>query len=362
MPRSQPSRADAALIGALAAQGLHASPYQLERWRAAGLLPRNRRHGLGRGRGSVSDFDETTLLCAIGLATQARQGRATIGGHVIERFAGGLPLPEATVRAAFSAELDLLAGKLAVDAAAGDDGWQARHDAAERIARNAALVDLQDLLDALFHAPERPLPSPAAEHAAAQTIAHTLAAGVEMTPDDLLQAFAVYKGSSEEDLADLVASQHATELAGDDRWDEVAEALSLNRYRELLQQVSLAELQRATAAIYTAWILQSFVLLVGVWMIAEPDKEKVPARLRRINAHTLRSLQADPMWRIWGRHLSLPRRAVLVKVLVLSGLGVLMAPGLLDAVEGYRDRLSDLARPTEGDQQRGSSERMRSAQ
>jgi hypothetical protein len=71
-------------------------------------------------------------------------------------------------------------------------------------------------------------------------------------------------------------------------------------------------------------------------------------------------LQADPMWRIWGRHLSLPRRAVLVKVLVL--LGVLMVPGLLDAVEGYRDRLSDLARPTEGDQQRGSSERMRSAQ
>jgi hypothetical protein len=108
----------------------------------------------------VSEFDETTLLCAIGLVTQARQGRATIGGHVIERFACGLPLPEATVRAAFSAELDLLAGKLAVDAAADDDGWQARHDAAERIARNAVLVDLQDLLGALFHAPERPLPSP----------------------------------------------------------------------------------------------------------------------------------------------------------------------------------------------------------
>jgi len=167
----------------------------------------------------VSDFDETTLLCAIGLVTQARQGRATIGGHVIERFACGLPLPEATVRAAFSAELDLLAGQLAVDAPADDDGWQARHDAAERIVRNAVLVDLQDFLDALFHAPERPLPSPAAERAAAQTIAHTLAAGVEMTPDDLLQAFAIYKGSSEEDLADLVADQRATELAGDDRWD-----------------------------------------------------------------------------------------------------------------------------------------------
>jgi hypothetical protein len=136
-----------------------------------------------------------------------------------------------------------------------------------------------------------------------------------------------------------VADQRTTELAGDDRWDEVAEALSLNHYRELLQQVSLAELQRATAAIHTAWILQSFILLVGMWMIAEPDKEKVPARLRRINADTLRGLQDDPMWRAWGRHMSLPRRAVLVKVLVLSGLGVLMVPGLLDAVEGYRDRL-----------------------
>jgi hypothetical protein len=116
-------------------------------------------------------------------------------------------------------------------------------------------------------------------------------------------------------------------------------------------QVSLAELQSATAATYTAWILQSFVLLAGMWMIAEPDKEKVPARLRRINAHTLRSLQNDPIWRTWGRHLSLPWRAVLVKVLDLSGLGVLMVPGLLDAVEGYRDRLSDLAQPTEGEKQ-----------
>jgi hypothetical protein len=62
-------------------------------------------------------------------------------------------------------------------------------------------------------------------------------------------------------------------------------------------------------------------------------------------------VQDDPMWRTWGRHLSLPRPAVLVKVLVLSGLGVLMVPGLLDAVEGYRDQLSDLAQPTEGEQQ-----------
>jgi hypothetical protein len=106
MPRSQPSRADAALLAALARQGLHASPYQLERWRATGLLPHNRRRGLGRGRGSISELDEHAVAGATILAWNARQGRRLIGGHVIERFAIGLPVAEDRVRAAFTAELD----------------------------------------------------------------------------------------------------------------------------------------------------------------------------------------------------------------------------------------------------------------
>src|SRR6266545_8007212 len=116
MPRSQPSRADVALLAALAGQGLHASPYQLERWRAAGLLPRNRRRGLGRGRGSASELDETAVASASVLARLARQGRRRVGSHVIERFALGLPTAEDEVRAAFAAELDRVIERLAGDA------------------------------------------------------------------------------------------------------------------------------------------------------------------------------------------------------------------------------------------------------
>jgi hypothetical protein len=146
--RSAISGADAALIAALADRGLAVSPYQLERWRTAGLVPRNHRRSLGRGKGSTSQLDDAAVDRAAALAERARQGRAMLGCHIIERFAGGQELEEARVRAAFRTVVDRVSRKLAVNAGNDDQGWQARYDATRRTSRNATLVSWQGLIDA----------------------------------------------------------------------------------------------------------------------------------------------------------------------------------------------------------------------
>ncbi|MFB7594679.1 hypothetical protein [Streptomyces sp. NPDC056160] len=75
MVRGVPGGADRELIGRLAAAGMVVSGAQLERWRAAGLLPGHARRWLGRGRGSVSVLAEETLAVAAALGRHARPGR-----------------------------------------------------------------------------------------------------------------------------------------------------------------------------------------------------------------------------------------------------------------------------------------------
>jgi hypothetical protein len=75
MARTGPSAADRQIISQLAERDLSVSPAQLERWRQARLLPRNSRHGRGRGRGSVSGAAPEAAEVAAALARHARQGR-----------------------------------------------------------------------------------------------------------------------------------------------------------------------------------------------------------------------------------------------------------------------------------------------
>lgn len=102
MARKQPSAADTALIAAAAEYGVAPTPTQLERWRAAGLLPRNQQHGAGRGRGSVSTTAPGTLDLVVWLTTHARPGRRP-DDVALQAFAVGLPIPERTVRRAWLA-------------------------------------------------------------------------------------------------------------------------------------------------------------------------------------------------------------------------------------------------------------------
>ncbi|MGW0778828.1 hypothetical protein ACWD01_35615 [Streptomyces sp. NPDC002835] len=76
MARGAPSPADLQVVHELAVRGMVVTVSQLESWRRAGLLPRHRRRGLGRGRGSVVDVvDPVVVESAAALARHLRQGR-----------------------------------------------------------------------------------------------------------------------------------------------------------------------------------------------------------------------------------------------------------------------------------------------
>jgi len=110
MPRRVPGQADSAFIAALRDRGVHVSEAQLERWRTAGVLPRNQRHGLGRGAGSTSSVPPGAIDLAQGLALATRRGRP-LHEAVLRLFtynpryrlgillvAPQLPMPEKPVR------------------------------------------------------------------------------------------------------------------------------------------------------------------------------------------------------------------------------------------------------------------------
>jgi hypothetical protein len=105
MARGAASQADLLLIAELAARGLDVSPYQLERWRAWGQLPKPTRHGCGRGGGSVSEYPQEAAEIAAVLATCGGQGRSR---HVstLVMFCLELPVAEWAVREALAKEIE----------------------------------------------------------------------------------------------------------------------------------------------------------------------------------------------------------------------------------------------------------------
>lgn len=105
MPRSTPSAADEALIHALAAEDLHVSPAQLERWRHHGLLPRARivRDRFGGSRVNPHRA-ETFEACRV-LAQVSTRGRPWQYAACV-LFEDGLILSTPAVRAAARWNLD----------------------------------------------------------------------------------------------------------------------------------------------------------------------------------------------------------------------------------------------------------------
>ena len=98
MPRSRPSHEDARLI-----EEAGVSLPQLERWRTAGLVPRNARHGLGRGRGTAASALPGTTELVRALGRYAQRGRP-VHEAALTIFCGHpeLQLPETAVRAALT--------------------------------------------------------------------------------------------------------------------------------------------------------------------------------------------------------------------------------------------------------------------
>ena len=114
MARGPVSSADMELLSRLRDRGAVVSAAQLERWRTAGVLPRNGRRGLGRGAGSVSEVPAESFAIAESLARATRRGRPLYEA-VLEiftadpRFSSKVflavprpPLPEHAVREALA--------------------------------------------------------------------------------------------------------------------------------------------------------------------------------------------------------------------------------------------------------------------
>lgn len=98
MVRTRPSTADSHLIRIAAASGLTLSPYQLERWRAAGLIPRPGPDTQLK-IGSITVPTPQTVALVTGLLTCAPLCR-TNDDLALLAFFNEVPLPLAPVRAA----------------------------------------------------------------------------------------------------------------------------------------------------------------------------------------------------------------------------------------------------------------------
>ncbi|MEV0811113.1 hypothetical protein [Micromonospora sp. NPDC050200] len=144
MARKPTSPADEVLLAAARARSSTVTATQLERWRGAGLLPRNVTRSLGRGRGSTSAPADGVVDLVVWLAQHARPGRRP-HDLALHAFGEGLAVPEPTVRAAWRASVQrvVLSGERDLPAPAdGEDRTDWAWDVAERAAANAASVVL----------------------------------------------------------------------------------------------------------------------------------------------------------------------------------------------------------------------------
>jgi hypothetical protein len=100
MVRSEPSAADRHLLRILERNGLKLSPYQLERWRTAGLIPRLGQHTLMR-IGDSKIHTPATAVLVTGLATCAPLCR-THEDLALLAFFNEVPVPPDAVREALA--------------------------------------------------------------------------------------------------------------------------------------------------------------------------------------------------------------------------------------------------------------------
>jgi hypothetical protein len=101
------SRADLELAAYVASQGGHASPWQIERWRQAGLIPSAKRVGAGRGKGSVATYSNEARNRAVLVAARVKHRRA-LGDVALELFVEGEAVPLDAIRRALLTHVDAL--------------------------------------------------------------------------------------------------------------------------------------------------------------------------------------------------------------------------------------------------------------
>lgn len=148
------------------------------------------------------------------------------------------------------------------------------------------------------------------------------------------------------DVEQLIKAYREAELAGTDDWDTLAHALSLDRYREILDATSIDVLQRSAVAVFTAMALPGMITFMGMWPVLASRTgaiHTVPPPLRDAGPALVSAMTDDPMWEQWGAYQGVVNPRSIVLPLAMSTLGILMLPGMLASVEAYSDRLQGLA-------------------
>lgn len=335
-----PSKADLELIAAAQAQGVTVSPYQLERWRTAGILPRNPRRWSGRGRGSTSTPVESVVEVVVRLGRSAQQGRAHPMTQVLWRFATGEQLPEHCVRAALRRQMDRIVRRLEADAGAGDEGWQVRHDAAVTIARGGVPPSVGEVVD-LAQGRESPQESPSRRVIEAAT--RLMSADADATSEDILEAFDAWMPLSSVELAQVRDWFRRAELAGHDPAAELGALLSVRRLRQLADRIDLEQLQHSMSVLCRVWALHSLILIRALNSIArEHDSallQQIPKILTQLPTQ-MAAIERDPMWQLFN----IVPTSISTWNLNLAMMGSILVtqPKMLADLESYLKRLTVL--------------------
>jgi hypothetical protein len=247
----------------LADEGIQVSAYQLERWRAMGVIPRNRRRGLGRGRGTLAEVSAETIDAVRFAARTMRQGRAWFWRDPLVRLAIGQDVPGDEAREALLDELNRWAERLAATGGADIESEDARFAAAERLASHVRHVpDLGGLL-AVARGDDVPEVPAAQARLAARVSAEVLASGIDsIDPEEVIRASQVWLELTDESVEDLLAELRQQQLAGATSILDGIPAPSVADLQQLVASAPLDDLRRAATATFHATICGQMLALM----------------------------------------------------------------------------------------------------
>jgi len=214
------TQADRGLLGALADRGHQATPSQLKRWRAAGLLAPPLQRGAGRGKGRPSESYPPEAVEQAASIIELLGHSVPLKQMAVAMLVRGAPVTEKAVRESF---LDILAEppSNADDDELADRADQLSTDLQRRARRNPLLhhwsvrarghgesgrLVLSDMLSALTQLiVTGTFPSPEAETATSHIL------GLE--PDQTVELFRVMNNLSPEVLRATASDVTLTELS-----------------------------------------------------------------------------------------------------------------------------------------------------
>lgn len=343
MPRTPPSGADAELIALLAARGVTVSAYQLERWRAQGLLPRNPYRSLGRGRGRAAHLTPEIIATAELLGRTSRQGRKN--ADLTELVKGMGAQNPAVVRAACITGLTDLAHHTG---AGPEDDAQDRLDAAARLARTQrhyggfhnelrALVAEHGLdVDDIPELP--PIERPALFELALRLFSSGRdEVGLDEIADALGAAWNWPQDTVEEMQRSLARSEIEAFDRGEDPWDDLPPVHDAHSLIAAIQDCADTELLHTAETVTTT---SSFQMMATLGSLAGLAQLTLPLA---VSPEATKTMLRHPIWLTWGQSNSQAGAFSNASQAFAIAVG-LRTPGFIDHLADYRDFLRGLLR------------------